>query len=89
MAGLPFAVSEVASIASTTALPLLSGMGSFVTSVLAFQGASDVITDVSKALAPSAKVTANEFDNLNLFNQGLKKGQKIDDIFTKSPLNKF
>ena len=99
MAGLaiPFAVVEGATLATEASVPIISGIGSFINSTLAFVGAGQILNDVVKAIEPTPQqpiklpqIPETELNKLSQLNRDpLKHGQILNTIHNKSPLNRF
>jgi hypothetical protein len=95
---IPFAVVEGAAIATAAEAPIISGIGSFINSTLAFVGAGSILNDVIKAVEPAPqpptiKLSQPSQQQLNALSQmnndPLKLGQTPSNIHFKSPLNRF
>ncbi len=97
---LPFIAVEGAVIASEASVPIISGLGAFVNSVLAFTGAGALLNDAIKIFSPekapnpqvlTERISQPQITKLEQLNSDpLQIGQKQNqhDIFNKSPLNR-
>ena len=86
----PFAIAE-AGILAAEAPSIIGSIGSFITSVLSFTGASAIISDITGAIKGSGEKTLDE-KQVNAMNplKGVDKQQykSIEDLLNKSPMMK-